>query len=236
MSVIVVILFCMHVLVAVVIVVVVVVVRTLLLSIEHGDLAAPDKEVGFGEYEEDARGEQSTGCKGRDAESNEFAGTVAVTGVGGGGFLPATDLAAEYRGNEEDDTGQGCDVDEKGGQDDLLPGLTTRGVGAGVHGTGRELVLLVFVVIVAVFVLVVIVMLVILVLVMLVVVAMIILVILVLVAMIILVLVAVLVFIFMAMLVLVFVAMLVLIFVAVLVFCKLYIKMQSKEKLEHKQK
>ena len=144
MSVIMVILFCMHVLVAVVIVVVV----RIPLSIQHGDLTAADEEIRFGEYEEDARGEQSTGCKGRDAKSDEFAGTVAVTGVGGGGFLLATDLAAEHSGNEEDDTGQGCDVDEKGGQDDLLPGLTIRGVGAGVHGTGRELVLLVLVVIV----------------------------------------------------------------------------------------
>ena len=95
-------------------VVIVVVVRTPL-SIQHGDLTAADEEIRFGEDEEDARGEQSTGSKGRDAQRNELAGTMAMAGIGGGGFLPTADLAAEYRGDQEDDTGQGCDVDKEGG-------------------------------------------------------------------------------------------------------------------------
>lgn len=119
MSVIMIVLLCMHVLVSVVIVVVVSILR----SIEHGDLAAADKEAGFGEDEEDTRGEQSTGGKGRDAQRNELAGTVAMAGVGGGGFLPTADLAAEHRGDQEDDTGEGSDIDKKCGQDDLLPWL-----------------------------------------------------------------------------------------------------------------
>ena len=111
MGVIMIVLSCMHILISVIIMVVV----RILPSNEHGNLAASDKEVRFRKNEEDTRSEQSTGSKGRDTQRNELAGTVAMAGVGSGGFLPTTDLAAEYRGNKEDDTSQGCDVDKEGG-------------------------------------------------------------------------------------------------------------------------
>ena len=126
-------------------------------TIDHGHGTTSDQKEGLGEDQEHTRGKEGTGREGWDAQIDELAAAVGIRGPGGsfGGLavlLPAADLRTEHRGDEEDDTAEGGDVDQEGGQDDLHPGPTTRGVGVGIHGAGRELVLLVVSMIIFVFV------------------------------------------------------------------------------------
>ena len=134
---------------------------------------------------------------------------MPVVGVGRGGVLPAADLPTEDRGDEEDNAGEGGDVDQEGGQDDLLPGLAA-GRGVGVHGTGRREFIFLVVMLVVMLVVVLVVMLVVMLVVVLVAVLIIVLVV---------VLVAVLVFFPVAMLVFLFIVMMFLFVVVVFLFC-----------------
>lgn len=137
------ILISVHVLIVVIIVVVMLVTGT----IDHGHGTTSDQKEGLGNDQENTRGKEGTGCEGWDAQIDELVAVAGIRGPGGScggltGLLSATDLRTEYSRDEEDDTAEGCDVDQECGQDDLLPGLLL-GVGVGIHCTGRELILLV---------------------------------------------------------------------------------------------
>ena len=107
---------------------------------EDGYLPTPHQQKGFGQDQKYGCGQESPGGEGRDAQADEFA-CLVICGHGGAagrrpGLLPAAHLLPEHSGDEEDDAGQGGDVDQEGGEDDFQPRLLGSAGRVGVQGTG----------------------------------------------------------------------------------------------------
>ena len=107
---------------------------------EDGYLPTPHQQIGFGQDQKYGCGQKSPGGEGRDAQADEFTCLVICGHEGAAGrrpgLLPAAHLLPEHSGDEEDDAGQGSDVDQEGSEDDFQPRLLGSAGRVGVQGAG----------------------------------------------------------------------------------------------------